>query len=922
MRKFFYLLFLCWCSVNVFSQNASIKGIVKDTSTNTLLKFASIQLLRAKDSVLVTFTRTDATGSFQTKAVPSGSYILLITYPKYADYADVVSLQKEEDLGQLALLTQATALQNVIVRGGGAIRLKGDTTAFMADSFKVREGSSVEDLLKRLPGFTVNKKGEITAQGEKVEKVLVDGEEFFGGDPTMATQNLQAAAVKEVQLFDKKSDQATFTGIDDGEKTKTINLKLKDEAKKGYFGKLKLGGGVPNRYENSLMANSFRDKKKISAYGQMSNTGKTGLNWDEDRNYGGGMNSNTETDDDGNTYYYSNGDDFGGGGGSYGGQGIPRSWNGGINFGNKWNNDKSNLNGNYRYQKINTDGTTSTQTQYILPPPDTSYNINEVSRFKTRRERQQARGTYDITLDSMSSLRFTADGSIGKNISLTEYNRQTMSIYGRMINEQARTTNVNSKNGTFNSSGLWRKKFKKTGRTFSLNFSQKYQNSDGTTFLKSNERYFSSGQLTKDTLTDQMKIADSWSLGLNTKASYTEPLSKYSLIEVNYGYNVLNSENAVSSFDKVNDKYDKLNLLTSNDYRFTTQTHSGGASYAYNYKKIKLGFGGNVARSLWNQDDLRKDTSRNYNFTNLFPRANFTYKFSKQSSFRLNYNGNTQAPSLDQIQPLVNNLDPLNIAIGNPALKQAFNNNINIGYNNYQVLTEKSIYANVSLNTTSNAFSSSDRVDSGRRYYQTVNVSGNYNVRSYLSYSFKWKKPDLRINLNANSNNRRNRNFINSKLNTTNSQEYTIGASLSKYVENKFNFWVNSDVTRNLSTSSVQPDLATRYWSGSVNADGNVDLPKNFSINTDLNYEWRQRTPVFTSNNSVFLWNASFEKRIFKKKTATIGIKVYDILNNNQGVSRDINSNYIRQRNYDVVRRYALLSFTWNFAKNGKPEGW
>lgn len=921
MRKYFLLL-LFFCGTYITqAQTVSIKGALQDTSARTFLKYAVIQLLQAKDSIQVSFARSDAAGRFELKNIKHGNYLVLITYPGYAEYADILEVKKEEDLGQITMITKAVALQNVIVRGGGAVRMKGDTTAFMADSFKVREGANVEDLLKRLPGFTVNKKGEITAQGEKIEKVLVDGEEFFGDDPTMATQNLQAKDVKEVQLFDKKSDQATFTGVDDGQKTKTLNLKLKDDAKKGYFGKARLAAGPPNRWDNSAMINSFKVKRKISAFGQMSNTGRTGLNWEEERSYGG---ANIEMTDDGGMYFNGGGgDDFGGGGGSFYGQGVPRSWNAGVNFGNKWNEDKSNFNGNYRYQKLNTDGRTNTITQYILPSPDTSYNINELSEFHTSRFRHRARGTYDITLDSFNSLRIMADGSTGETNSINVYSRQTVSATGALINEQNRSTNSHMKNQSFNSSGLWRKKFKKLRRTLSINFSQNYNASEGNNFLKSNERYFKAGQIVKDTLTDQMKVSDNKSLTLDSRIAYTEPISKKSTVEVSYGYNARNSSNAVKSFDIENGKYQKLNVITSNDFRFHTQTHSVGAGYAFNDKKVKFGFGGNVARAMWNQDNLIKDTSRKYNFTNFFPRGNFVYQISKQSSLRLNYNGSSRAPSLDQLQPIVNNIDPLNIALGNPDLKQSFNHRFQLSYNDYHVLTERGTWANVSFSPTSNAFSTSDRIDSGRRYYQTVNVSGNYNLNGYISYFFKWKKPEMNVSFNLDGSNFRNSNFINSKFNTTASHNYGFGIDVSKDKEKKYNVRLGTRINRNFSQSSVQPDLATRYWSGNLQGDISIDLPGDLIISTDGDFDWRQRTRVFDRNNNVFLWNAKIEKKIFKKKTATIGINVYDILNNNKGFQRDINSNYIRERNYDIVKRYALLSFTWNFSKNGKaPEGW
>ncbi len=201
------------------------------------------------------------------------------------------------------MIPKSKLLAEVIVKSGSPIRIKGDTTVYTADSFKVREGANVEELLRRLPGIQVDKDGKITAMGERVTKVLVDGEEFFGSDPGIATKNLRADIVKEVEVFDKKSDQAEFTGIDDGVKDKTINLKLKDDKKKGYFGKIEAGGGLKDKYNNSIMLNAFKGKRKIAAYGIMSNTGKTNLDWEDANNYGGGIEGlETGISDDGGMY--------------------------------------------------------------------------------------------------------------------------------------------------------------------------------------------------------------------------------------------------------------------------------------------------------------------------------------------------------------------------------------------------------------------------------------------------------------------------------------------------------------------------------------------------------------------------------------------------------------------------------------------
>src|SRR5687768_15489404 len=285
-----------------YSQSASIKGTIRDTVENKNLPNTVVALLRTSDSVLIKFTRVDKEGNFAIQSLKEGKYILMITHPYVGDYFDNLDLQNSLiDLGNVYLTPKSKLLAEVIIKSGSPIRIKGDTTVYTADSFKVRPGANVEELLRRLPGIQVDKNVEITAMGERVKKVLVDGEEFFGSDPGIATKNLRADAVKEVEVFDKKSDQAEFTGIDDGVKDKTINLKLKDDKKKGYFGKLQLGGS-PDNFENNGMLNAFKGKRKFSAFGTMSNTGAAGLNWQDQEKFGGGTNMEFNEDEG---YFYS-----------------------------------------------------------------------------------------------------------------------------------------------------------------------------------------------------------------------------------------------------------------------------------------------------------------------------------------------------------------------------------------------------------------------------------------------------------------------------------------------------------------------------------------------------------------------------------------------------------------------------------------
>jgi hypothetical protein len=342
---------------------STIKGKVVDSAEKKQLHNASINILSAKDSVLVSSVRAEKDGTFQLDAKEQGKYILMVTYPQYADFVDRIELANGQslNLNTIYLNTKAHLLKEVIIRSSvSAIRIKGDTTEYKADSFHVNPNADVQELLKKMPGIQVNSKGEITAQGEKVNKVLVDGEEFFSDDPAVVTKNLRADVVDKIQVFDKKSDQAAFTGIDDGQKTKTINVQLKEDKKNGYFGKAEIGSNFGQYGNGKLMANAFKGKKKMAAFFTQDNTRFDALNWDESRNYSDGGNTTTEMNDDGgiNISFSSEGD--------YGDNvGLPNQKSAGLVFGNKLKN--ASTNNSAQFQNLIVNGVGSNYTKTLLP---------------------------------------------------------------------------------------------------------------------------------------------------------------------------------------------------------------------------------------------------------------------------------------------------------------------------------------------------------------------------------------------------------------------------------------------------------------------------------------------------------------------------------------------------------------------------
>lgn len=920
------MLILLVSAKTITAQHATLKGNIIDTSEKKNLTNSVVALLRKSDSVLVTFTRTDKSGNFTLPHFVPGKYVIMVTHPAYADYMDTLDVKDSTpvNVGRIAMVLKSQLLQEVVVSHKlGAIRIKGDTVEYKADSFYMKAGSSVEDLLKNLPGISVDKNGKITAQGEAVQKVLVDGEEFFSDDPTIATRGLLSDAVDKVQVFDKKSDQAAFTGIDDGEKVKTIDLKLKDDKKKGYFGKLELGSNGDKYWNNNIMFNAFKAKRKFSAFGIMSTTGKTGLDWQENSNYGG-SNPNMEMSDDGSMFMYmSDGDDFGGG--SYWGEGFPKGWSGGLHYSNKWNGDKLHLNANYKYNKLNTEATGRTTSQYITE--DSIYYVNESGNNWNSKERSRLDGIYEIQVDSSSSIKITAGGASGKSSSFNKSYTEWLDEDRNPVRTIDQHTSSTGTNKSFNSNLVYRKKFKKIGRTVSLTMNQDYKENNSEGMLYADNEYYSGGSSTQK-LVDQKKINDNISSLINGKVSYTEPLTKRAILEFNYSLSNNHRQSsrlALESTDPSGGKYDQLVDSLSNDYVFNVLTQNGGINYRYaKPKKVSFSFGMNISQAGFMRKNLKADSVTRYSFTNFYPQANMNWTLpGSGATLRLGYGGSTQAPSIDQIQPVADNTDQSNIRIGNPELKQAFRHSVSLSFNQYKILSESGIWANMRFSTTQNAFSDFTTIKNGQRVSQPVNVNGNYNVNGWIDYNRKIKGlKGVNINPGISFSKNRNVNFIDGARNVNNSYDMSGNFNISYNIQKVLYTSLRPSISWNHSKSSLRPDVITKYWSQSYDFQASLVLPWKLELGTDIGAQFRQKTAAFPKNNNVIRWNAQVERKILKDDAAKIRISAFDLLNQNMGFERDISSNFISERTYDTFRRYFMVSLVWNFSKNGKPQGW
>ncbi|WP_316830476.1 outer membrane beta-barrel family protein [Pedobacter aquatilis] len=926
-RLLLSVCFLIFCFVSSRAQNQhTIKGRVIDTASTTILGNTSVSLLNAKDSTMVKFTRALDNGMFELTNIRNGKYILLVSYPKYADFVDHFTLdstKKDVDYGKINLTGKAQILADVIIKGNrSAIKIKGDTTEFDPQAYNIEPNAKVEDLIKQFPGIQIDKDGKITAQGQTNVKVLVDGEEFFGDDPTLVTKNIRADMVDKVQLYDKKSDQATFTGVDDGEKTKTLNIKLKENAKNGYFGKAVGGVGTDDFYQGELMFNKFTGKKKFSAYGVLGNTGKVGLGWQDSQKYG--SSGAGTVSDDGGIYFSGSGDDLDSFGGQYNGQGIPVARSGGVHFDNKWNNDKESLNTNYKIGSLRVVGERATISQNNLASG--IINSNSSQTFDNDIFRQKLDATYEIKLDTTLTLKVNVDGTLKHSTTFNDY--ATLSTRGdnSLLNTSARKLTNDGDDKIFNINAFLTKRLKKKGRTLSLNLNQSITNTKTEGYLNSENKFFNTAGVQDSVVNvDQYKVNNITNNVFKSNLAYTEPITTSLTLVVNYGLNLINGRSDRKSFNQsLPGRYDIFDTQFSNDYQLDQVINQGGAVFNYKKGKALVNIGSKFSSVNFKQEDLYNNKTYDRKFINYMPQAMYQYNFSQQKYFRLNYNGNTNQPSLDQIQPIRVNTDPLNITLGNPDLRPSFRSNLNARYSSYKVLTSQSIYIGGSYSFTNNPIVSNVITDAaGKSTYQSVNISdktpASYNI--YSGIDRKLLGITMGVGLNMFGSN--SYNYINNVLNETKSTSYSPTINIQKYVEKKFSVYAYFGPSYSTTEASVQKAFNSNGWGAFGYISGSVQLPGKFEINTSGDYNYRGKTQAFNESFTQFLWNATLSKKFFKAQNLKTSVTGFDLLNQNQGFNRSASNGNITQSTYTTIRRYFMFSVSWDFSKMGggaKPQ--
>jgi hypothetical protein len=753
-------IFLICTLFSAFAQGQSItlKGKLSDKADKSSLSAATIKLTLQKDSNNTRMVITDKSGNFAFNNLEAGAYTLFITHSGYEKIQQKVNIQASNNTAIPFSITKLpTDLTGVTVISKAApVRIKVDTTEFSASQFKVNPDATAEDLIKKLPGIVIDKSGNVTTMGEQVKKVTVDGRDFFGDDATAALKNLPADVIDKIQVFDKLSDQAAFTGFDDGNSTKAINIVTKAGMRNGQFGRIYAGYGTDNRYAAGGNMSFFKKDRRISLVGLFNNVNQQNFS-SEDllgvTSSGGGNRG---------------GGNRGGGGGRGGGgnnfmvgqqTGISSTNAFGINYSDKWGK-KLDVSGSYFFNNSNTGNDQSSNTQSLV---NNQFNDQSViSTSKNYNNRFNLRMEYKI--DEKNSLMFTPSFSFQKNNSFNELDGASYFIKASPISTQRSTTSASTSGYNSNNNLLFRHSFAKKGRTISLNLSAGLNHKSGNTYLNSvNDYYDTSGVrvIATDQLKDQLVNGTTYSASL----VYTEPIGKKGQLQLNYNPSVSKNKSDLETFnyDHSNDKYSLFDTGYSNKFNSTQASQSVGVSYRVGDRDNMFSVGGTYKYLKLTSDQLfPMAVSVNKPFNNFLPNLMWRKKISAKSTINIMYRASTNPPSISQLQNVIDNSNTLMVTSGNPDLKQQVSNTLSTRYTFSNTKTSKSFFANLFLQQASNyvanatyiaksdsALSPAITLHRGSQLTKPVNLDGFVSVRSLLTYAMPLKFIKSNLNLNA-----------------------------------------------------------------------------------------------------------------------------------------------------------------------------
>ena len=879
-------------SISSFTQSRVITGSIAD-SAGLPLHDVYVKLVAGKDSVTTT---TDAAGAFHFNKVSFSEFALnatMIGYQTYEHrYLITVKDGKPFNIDPIKLTSQDNRLTDVVVVAVNPITIKEDTIEYKTSAYKVREGAPVEDVIKKLPGVTVDKDGKVTAQGKPVARVRVNGKDYFGGDVQTATQNLPADVIESIQIIDDYGDRANITGIKEGEPEKIINITIQKNKNKGSFGNATVGAGTQQRYVARVAANAFSDDRQFSLLGSLNNTNANIFNFNGGGRGGGARGAN-----------------FGSADRTIGGDGITFVRSLGLNFRDKIGK-KLTTYGSYSFSG-SSNNITGTSFQQDFNPR----NISTTARSSTSNSsNSNHRVTWNVeyNMDTANYFKITPYFSY----SSSNYNSKSISETSK---QKFYTLNngVNSGNATSPSGGsefLFNHKFAKRGRNFSLNgsidYSQRSQDRNANNVYHDVDSTMPN-YVISDSNRVQYIVNENRNTTTHLRIAYAEPLSKFTSVELSYNRNN-SSTNSIKNVDDVDPVLGNKarNSKQSNDYDYQFITHRYGISLRTFKAKYNYVFGVVAQPSDLRGNDLgRKITTSNRNFY-ILPTARFVYNFARSNNLTITYGGGSNQPNFVQLQPISDSTNIRNIVIGNPNLKAEFTNRLSLQYNRVGILTGNSFFANLSYDQ------SNDKIVSARfnnpvgtsRTTTYLNTDGFYGFNGNFAYTkpFADRKFTATISTSASFDN--NISYTDSFRN--NGQNWVVRPAVRFRLDlpDMIDIDVNSNYSINQTvTNYIDTTIATEVKSLTLGINGKSYFFKDWTLGYDLN-KIINHGYLNTKNSNPTLLNMFAERRFLKNNKATLRFQAFDLFNQNTGISRNVNGTTVTDVQNNRLGRYFLLT--------------
>ncbi len=897
---------ICFLSMAVSSATAQqqskteIRGTLIEKDSREALQGATIRLLAAKDSTLKSGTSSSAKGYFSMKNISPGAYILHVSYigfePVYKSLK-VNGSSQTLNLGSIEVSENSVMLDEAVVTAKAIeVIVRDDTVEYNADSYKVTEGSMLEDLLKKMPGVEVDSDGNISVNGKQIQKVLVDGKEFFSDDPKVAAKNLPAKMVEKVQTYEKKSDMTMMTGFDDDNEEAVINLTVKKGMKQGLFGNAFAGYGSKERYEGNFMVNSFTNNDQYSLIGGINNTNNMGFS-DLASTMFSGMSGGGRR----------------GMGSSGPGNGITQSGNIGTNFSKEFS-PKFTMGGSVSFSHSDNDAESKTETE----------NINNENNFY---DYETVRST-TINNNLSTNLRMTWNPDTLTQViitprfsySNTEQNESSDShtLDHQLDSINSVTSDAHSEGNGYNLSGSIEasRKLNNKGRVLSISLSGESGDKESDSYNYSLTDYLRSEELNSDII-DQQVFYDNKNHGFRGSVSWVEPIGKNNFIQLYYRYSNSKNEALKNAYTPDNEgDYNILDSVYSQSSRNEYVNQRASLSFKaqrelYNYT-LGLNFDPSSSKTeTFVGEDVLYSSQRHV--VNFSPTLRFNYRPSREKNFRFRYDGRTSQPTMQQLQPVEDVSNPLNTTIGNPDLKPYYTNTFRIRY--YSFNREKSsafiLYGRANYTINDIVSSVFNDANTGRKHTTYRNTNGNYSayLRNIINTPLRNKK--FSINNMAYASFTNSNSYIDDEQNTNKTLQLQNRLSLD-FRSDLADFGLKGNISHKRIRNSMegQTGLNTYDYGGGFNTT--LYLPYEFKIESDITYSTNAGYSDGYELNE-WLWNASVSKSFMKGNAATLRLKMYDILQERSNISYTASSTYTRYSEYNTLNSYFMLHFIYRF---------